>query len=558
MAGPFDWARYVTGDRDNPEEDIGQWSDENQKRNRAALGLDANGNPLPAAAAAAPAAPSPGAPTPGAPTALPGANPAADGSAPPDPSQQAAAQAQASSTLPPNQEPNATKTPVSLGHMMMNLQQYNEREQGFNQALGMGFAAFAQPRDRDMVSKMFNTTPADPMKIAQTQMSLGQQQQGQDRANAITTIANDQSPAGQAKFAALASQLHMDWGALKAGLLTDPGMAGKIAQALGTPTPGMATLTQLNNMPGGGPGGPGGPGGTAGSTISDIKSGIVGDLGGAGNSAMIQAQNAWRAAHQGQPDSAMPWTPNSIQSFNQYTINEKGKEDDRATASNELNDKNLSAMTLQGDLEQLKNSPGLKMIMTTPGHSVLAQKALNDGNVVDVPSIMAKYSLSSDEANAVALLRRIGGSTTESAMKSMAGTGTRVTQAEVGPLKDAITTTQNLNQGYDQYLHSAVNGALTRTKKVIAANYGNTGNVTNMPTEYAPWLDDSFLKGGQLYKEGSGADAIAPPKLIPRDLLASVKQEAIAYPVGKEDLLDNLQQQGFDTKRLRRSDPSTW
>ena len=181
--------------------------------------------------------------------------------------------------------------------MMMNLQQYNEREQGFNQALGMGFAAFAQPRDRDMVSKMFNTTPADPMKIAQTQMSLGMQQQGQDRANAIGQMANDQTPAGQAKFAALAGQLHMDPAALRAGILADPGMAGKIAAALGTPTPGMATLTQLNNMPGAA-----GPGGAPGSTIGDIKSGIVGDLGGAGNSAMIQAQEAWRLAHKGQPE----------------------------------------------------------------------------------------------------------------------------------------------------------------------------------------------------------------------------------------------------------------
>ena len=255
----------------------------------------------------------------------------------------------------------------------------------------------------------------------------------------------------------------------------------------------------------------------------------------------------------------MPWTPNSIQSFTQWTADEKAKSDDRQTASNELNDKNLAAQTLQGDLETLKNHPGLKTIMTTPGHSLMAQNALNDPNATDVPSIMAKYvGLSVQEANAIALLRQIKGSTTESAMHSMAGTGSRVTQAEVAPLNDAINMTQNLNQGYDNYIHGAVNSALTRTKKVIAANYGNTGNVTNMDPEYAPWLDDSFKKGGQLYHEGSGADAIAAPKPIPADLLASAKKEAIDYPVGKEDLLDNLQQQGFDTRRLRKSDPGSW
>ena len=58
--------------------------------------------------------------------------------------------------LQDGQEPNATKTPKSLGHILMDLQQYQEREQGFNQSLGMGFAAFGQPRDREMVSNMFN------------------------------------------------------------------------------------------------------------------------------------------------------------------------------------------------------------------------------------------------------------------------------------------------------------------------------------------------------------------------------------------------------------------
>ena len=550
MAGPFDWARYVTGDRDNPEEDIGQWSDENQKRNRAALGLDANGNPLPAAAAAAPAAPSPGAPTPGAPTALPGANPAADGSAPPDPSQQAAAQAQASSTLPPNQEPNATKTPVSLGHMMMNLQQYNEREQGFNQALGMGFAAFAQPRDRDMVSKMFNTTPADPMKIAQTQMSLGQQQQGQDRANAITTIAND-----PIRGPALASQLHMDWGALKAGLLTDPGMAGKIAQALGTPTDKMRDLTQLGNM-GGGQGGPGGPNGSA---IGDIKSGIVSGIAGPESAPMLSAQAAWRTAHPGQPDSAMPWQTGNLQSFNQFAANEKQKEDDRGAASASLVDNNETAQRMQNDLETLKDSPGLKSILTTPGKRAIAVAAMGDTSATDATSILAKYvGLNGPEADAIALLKRVGGATTETAMKGMAGTGTRVTQAEVGPLRDAIATTQNLNQSYESYIHGAINGAITRAKKTVATNFGATGNVRNMDPQYAPWLDDNFKPGGELYKEGSGADQLPQAGPVPPDEIATVKAALKDKPYLKDEALDNWQQRGFNVKKLRGTNFANW
>ena len=539
MAGPFDWARLLTGDRDNPEDDIGQWSDENQKRNRAALGLDANGNPVPAAPAA-PAAP-------GAPTALPGANPAADGSSP---GAQAAVQAQASSTLPPNQEPNATKTPVSLGHLMMNLQQYNERSQGFNQALGMGFAAFAQPRDRQMVSGMFNTTPMDPLKAAQTQMSLGQQQQGQDRANAVTQIIN--GPGGQA----IADQLHMDLGVLRNMVLSDPGAAGKIAQQLGTPTDKMRDLTQLGHMGGGGPGGPGGPNGSA---IGDIKTGITTTIAGPENTAMLSAQDAWRKAHLGKPDSEMPWQTGNLQSFNQFTANEKSKEDDRGAASASLVDNNETAMRLQGDLETLKDSPGLKSILTTPGKRAIAAQAMKDNDALDAPTLLAKYvGLTGPEADAIALLKRVGGATTETAMKGMAGTGTRVTQAEVGPLRDAISTTQNLNQSYESYIHGALNGAITRAKKTVATNFGATGNVKNMDAQYAPWLDDNFKPGGELYKEGSGAETIQPAGLVPADEIATVKAALKDKPYLKDEALDNWQQRGFNVKKLRGTNFANW
>ena len=134
---------------------------------------------------------------------------------------------------------------------MMNLQQYNEREQGFNQALGQGFAALSQPRNREFVGKMFNVNVADPLKFGQAMMDTNVQQQGQDRANSITQIIN--GPGGQA----IADKLHMDLGSLRIMVRSDPGAAGKIAQQLGTPTDAFRNLEQLRHMPGGG--GPGGP-----------------------------------------------------------------------------------------------------------------------------------------------------------------------------------------------------------------------------------------------------------------------------------------------------------
>jgi hypothetical protein len=522
-AGPFS---LITGGllgEQDPRDAIAQWSNENQRRNRAAVGLDANGNPLP-------------------PNLDANGNPVA----PADPAAVATGTALAGSQQSPDQQPQATKTDPSLGALLMNLTQYQMREQGFNKAMGMGFAAFSQPRDREMVSKMFDVNEPDVNQIGQTEMNLASQTQGQDRANSIAYMINNPKTGP-----AIAAKLHMDWGALKAGILADPGMAGRIAQALGTPTDALRNLTQLQNMGGG-------AGGTASPELKDITSGVISGVAGQDNAPMIAAQKAWRDSHPGQPDTNMPWNLNDLASFKQWQANEASNEADRRTASSELVDKNEAALTLKGDLEELKDSPGLHSIMTTAGKRDIALKALNDGTVTDIPSMMARWGLTNDEAKAVALLRRIGGATTETAMKGMAGTGTRVTQAEVGPLKDAISMTQNLNQSYEDYVHGAINNAITKTKRTVAANYGSTGNVKNMDPEFAPWLNDTFKKGGQLYKEGSGADDLTPAQPIPTQEIADGKELLAAKPYLRDEMLDNWQQRGFDTSKLRGKNPKNW
>ena len=140
-------------------------------------------------------------------------------------------------TLPPQQTPNAVKTPQDMGSIMVDLQRRKEAEQGWNQAVGMGFGAFAQPRNREAVSKMFNVDKADPMKFGEAIMGAASAQQGQDRANAIGQLVNDPVKGPQ-----IAAKMGMDWGMLKAGILTDPGMIGQIAKVLGTPTEGQRNL----------------------------------------------------------------------------------------------------------------------------------------------------------------------------------------------------------------------------------------------------------------------------------------------------------------------------
>ena len=96
------------------------------------------------------------------------------------------------STLPPGQEPQGTKTPEDMGSIIIDLTRREQAKQGFNQALGMGFGAFAQPRDREAVDKMFNVTPIDATKLGQGLMQINSQQQGQDRTNSILNfVASD-------------------------------------------------------------------------------------------------------------------------------------------------------------------------------------------------------------------------------------------------------------------------------------------------------------------------------------------------------------------------------
>src|SRR4029077_13502798 len=134
-------------------------------------------------------------------------------------------------------EAQAYQTPQSWGSIMLDLSRQNQQEQQFNRSLGGIFATLSQPINRERVSHTFETTPMDPLQFGKTAMDLGSQQQGQDRINQIAAMVNDpvQGPA-------LAAKLGMDWGVLKAGIVTDPGMLGKIATALGTPTTGQRDL----------------------------------------------------------------------------------------------------------------------------------------------------------------------------------------------------------------------------------------------------------------------------------------------------------------------------
>jgi hypothetical protein len=514
----------------DPRQQMADLEDTLQARQRVAAGMDLNGNILPS--------PAPGTP--------PGVGSGQITGAPQDPTA-AMAEMQKNGILSPGQTPNAYKSDPSMGSLILAFQARQEAAAGLQQSIGLGASAFARPENRERVFRSFAPqAPQDAAKLGESLLAMSNAQQGQDRMSALGQMVMDPQ-----RGPAIAQQLNIGWEELKARYQADPGGVGTMIQSYLTPTGDLQNLQGLRRM---------GAGGASGDkSLDDAAASIEGKIGGQPD--MTMAQRNWRndPKNAGKPDSAMPWRVNDPASFAQYTADEKVKSGDRLAASNELVDKNETTMRLQSDLETLKDSPGLESIFKTPGMRAVAQKVLNDPNLNDTSTILAaNLGLTNPQADALALLKRVGGAVTESAMKGMAGTGTRVTQMEVGPLKDAITTTQNLGQSYESYIHGAINSAITRAKRAVAANFGNTGNLSNMPPEYAPWLHTAFKKGGQLYKDDSGVDTLPAAGPVPQQEITDGKQLLVDKPYLRDEMLDNWQQRGFDTTKLRSSNPSKW
>jgi hypothetical protein len=497
------WFDYITGalGEQNPAQAIGDYSDEQQRQNRAAIGLDANGNPLPAGA--------------GATTQL-------------SPGAQGAAAAQASSTLPPNQEPNATKTPVSLGHLIMNLAQYEQREQGFNQAMGMGFAAFAQPRDRQAVSQMFNTTPIDAAKYGQTVMNVGSQQQGQDRANAIGLMVNDTSPAGQAKLADLARSLNMDPVAVRAMATADPGKLAGLIAAQGTPTPTMSNLTGITTFlknEGASP-----------ADIARAQSLIATGMFPQDAQSMIMDEIAYRKENGTDP----PW----INSPAQYQIWKKEQGDiaaargeavDKAPATGRLMD------NLQDQVDGLKQMSGMKSLMddqsaTGQARRVTAQNLLDhpqsDWNQIIKGSGLA---FSPQELQFLSQLSQIKGEQYSQAIQSMPHN--RFSTQEVEGVSKSLGQIGNLSMfgptagpdgkpimGSTAYASQAINPLSEDVKGFRANNvYGASQTFDQMPDDLKPYVNPLYLPGGKLNEKGSGAEGWANSVKITPEEIATAK-----------------------------------
>ena len=275
------------------------------------------------------------------------------------------AAAQQTGILPQSQEPNATKTPQSMGldDWITLLQRQQEAAAGLQQSIGLGMSAFARPENRERVFKTFTPgAPMDPAKMGESLMALSSQTQGQDRMNALGQMVMDPQ-----RGPGIASQLNIGWDELKARFQADPGGTGQMIQSFLTPTDAFKNLQSAQRMQGAGGAGVNSP------TFNDIMSGIVSNVAGPDNAAMMSGSTkTWRNDRlrmQASPISAMPWQVNDPRKHSASTPLMSGRSQAivkrRRTSSST---KNETATRLQGDLETLKTSPGLQSILTrTPG-----------------------------------------------------------------------------------------------------------------------------------------------------------------------------------------------
>ena len=468
----------------DPDQEASDLANQDQARNRAALGEDAQGNLLPT--------PAPGS----APGVGSGQIAPPMGAAPPGPG-----------------EPNATQTPKSWGSVLMDLQRRDEASQGLNQSLGMGFAAFAQPRDREMVSKMFNVNAPNELQTVQGMQNMGSLQQGQDRMNALGQQIMDPK-AGPA----MADRLNISWDELKARYRADPQGTGNMIQSFATPTDQMRNLQQISTYqqqfakdhPG-----------ASQDQLNNIaillRAGVPGDK----VQAMVLAQDAFR-----QKFGVDPSWKNNPDGFAVY----QAQQGDRADA---LNKRPLSEGKI-GDLENKVDSiendkalPGL-MKRLVPGQGILSLVGYNDA-----------------ERN---LLQKIKQATSDEYVRGLAdpGLGTRKTQQEmtyVGQSLGGVLNATNINlPDYTAGLER-LKDELYRTHADV---YGQSGDFSGLDSKYHGYINDAYRPGGALNEGIVGA-----PARRPLDDEAMQFWKANQGKAPKAALIEHLRNLNYDTGKLQ-------
>ena len=437
---------------------------------------------------------------PGAPPA-PGAAPAGPppmGQAPPGPN-----------------EPTSTQTPESWGSMLMDLQQQEEAQAGFNSSIGMGLAAFSQPRDREMVSKMFTPTvaPQDPFKMGESLMNMSSMQQGQDRSNQIARMVN--GPQGQS----IADKMGMSLEALKAGIVADPGMVGKIATVLGTPTEternaqqvGVAMKAQ------------GAPQEAIDRTVSLIRTGMLPDVA----RPMAMAEIAWKRDH---PNDPLPWTEGDPASFQRYNTTVANREDQRQEALGKRPGVDQKLNNIQQQLDEISKNPALPGLMekitpTTGSWSIVASNPAERALAQQIDQLSSeKYVEGLSDPNM----------------------GNRKTQTEMTYVGKALAGVLNARNLKLPDFQAGLERLKEQVMETHANAYGESGDFTGMNPELNGYLNDS-------YRKGPLAEGIknAPQRVPLDDEAKAYWAQGLKAGTPKSTMIHILRRNNYDTSSLQ-------
>jgi hypothetical protein len=428
------------------------------------------------------------------------------------------------STLPPGQEPQGTKTPEDMGSIIIDLTRREQAKQGFNQALGMGFGAFAQPRDREAVDKMFNVAPIDATKLGEGLMQINSQQQGQNRMNTILGLANDPP-----RLQAAATALHMDPNLLAQLIKTDPQKAADLIQNASTPTDDLKNLGQLDyytnqvsSMPGHND-----------KDLATLATAIKSKIAGPEAMKMVFDQINYRNSHKGQD---APWA-NNIAAYNQHLADDATLSKNIDEASGDVAAHSSKIETLRNKISGLGNDADLARVLAMPQDSIEKQaigralgdssqdwrKNLTDAVLINDPGAMRILSE----------LKEINGQEYANSLDSLMGHGLRPSQTEVGAVREGMGQTKNiLNFGsIKDYKAQAIDPMLTRLDEAEATAYGAANAYDAMPARLRPFVHKVYLPGGARNKENSGSEGWAGEvhkQMSPEeeaDLANKIKQE---------------------------------
>ena len=397
------------------------------------------------------------------------------------------------STLPPGQEPQGTKTPEDMGSIIIDLTRREQAKQGFNQALGMGFGAFAQPRDREAVDKMFNVNPIDATKLGEGLMQINSQQQGQDRTNALLNFVA--SGAG----AKLASDNNMTQEQLVALAKSNPGAIADLQKTLATPSTTMGDVMGMDQWLK-----------AHGATDAERKmyTTVIGTkMMPADVQNMFMATQKYRQENDGKDP---PWI-NDPDAYKTWAKDQEGKSADRAEANKNFDTTNRLMNSLQTQIQDLKTDPGkVSLMQSNQAKKLLAEKLIatdkcNWASIVDAAKA-TNVVFSPEEFRFLSQLQQMKGEQYAQAIQSLPHN--RFSQQEAENMRNSLGQITNLSSfgDNDSYNDQAIDQLNEDVKGFRAGTYGAAQRFKDMPKDLRPYVDSGFLSGGELHVKGSGSE----------------------------------------------------